>query len=305
MIGAVDIGGTKIAAGMVDENGRILRSTESATNAQAGFANAISRIACMLRQTAEEAGVEITGIGIGSTGPVDPQTGYIGNVEFLPGWEGESLVPALAKEFDVPIAVENDADAAALGEAFWGAGRGKRHVICVTIGTGIGAGIILNGRLYRGVDGSHPELGHHVIDADGPLCSCGARGCWERLASGTHLAEWYNVQSSSGPVTAKDIFSLAAEGNALAVKAVEREIYYLGVGVANLATIFSPEMIILGGSVMGSASMLMDGIRKIVRQNCAFVPQERIEIRAASLGPYTGLIGAARVWYHRFAKGEE
>src|SRR4051812_1597803 len=109
MIGAVDIGGTKIAAGMVDENGRILRSTESATNAQAGFANAISRIACMLRQTAEEAGVEITGIGIGSTGPVDPQTGYIGNVEFLPGWEGESLVPALAKEFDVPIAVENDA----------------------------------------------------------------------------------------------------------------------------------------------------------------------------------------------------
>jgi glucokinase len=119
------------------------------------------------------------------------------------------------------------------------------------------------------------------------------------------LAEWYNVQSSSGPVTAKDIFSLAAEGNSLAVKAVGREIYYLGVGVANLATIFSPEMIILGGSVMGSASMLMDGIRKIVRQNCAFVPQERIEIRAASLGPYTGLIGAARVWYHRFAKGEE
>src|SRR6185369_16406226 len=220
-----------------------------------------------------------TGIGIGSAGPVDPETGLIGNVEFLPGWEGDSLVPALAKEFDVQIAVENDADAAALGEAFWGAGRGKRNVIFVTIGTGLGAGIILDGKLYRGVDGSHPELGHHVLDADGPLCSCGARGCWEKLASGTSLAEWYNAQSSTEPITAKRIFELAAAGNAQAMGAAEREAYYLGVGVANLATIFSPEMIILGGSVMGSAAMLMDGIRKVVRQNCAFVPHEKIEVR--------------------------
>jgi len=304
MIGAIDIGGTKIAVGVVDENGHIVRSTECPTDAKAGFSNAISRMTSMLRQAASEAGVAITGIGIGSTGPVHPETGYIGNVEFLPGWEGESLVPALAKEFDVRIAVENDADAAALGEAFWGAGRGKSHVLCVTIGTGIGAGVILNAKLYRGVDGSHPELGHHVIEASGPLCSCGARGCWERLASGTHLAEWYNSQAASEAVTAKRVFELAAAGNDLAIKAVDREAYYLGVGVANLATLFSPEMIILGGSVMGSAPMLMDGIRKVVRQNCAFVPHERIEIREASLGPYTGLIGAARVWYHRFAEGE-
>jgi glucokinase len=305
MIGAIDIGGTKIAAGVVDENGRILCSKECPTDARAGFSNAIARMSSMLQESAQEVGVQITGIGVGSTGPVDPVTGLIGNVEFLPGWEGESLVPALANKFDVRIAVENDSDAAALGEAFWGVGRGKRHVLCVTIGTGIGAGIILDGKLYRGVDGSHPELGHHVIDADGPLCSCGARGCWERLASGTHLAEWYNAQSSTEPITAKRIFELAAAGNALALKAVEREAYYLGVGVANLATLFSPEMIILGGSVMGSATMLMDGIRKIVRQNCAFVPHQRIEVCAASLGPYTGLIGAARVWYHRFAGGEK
>ena len=194
-------------------------------------------------------------------------------------------------------------DAAALGEAFWGAGRGKRHVLYVTISTGIGAGIIIDGKLYRGVDGSHPELGHHVIDADGPLCYCGARGCWEKLASGTAVAEWYNEQSSSEPVPAKRIFELAAEGNALAVQCVDREAYYIGVGVANLATLFSPEMIILGGSVMSSAGMLMDGIRKMIRQNCAFVPHERIEVRVASLGPYTPLIGAARVWYHRFGEG--
>ncbi len=305
MIGAIDIGGTKIAAGMVDENGRIVRSMECPTDARAGFENAISRIASMLRQTAKEAGVEITGIGIGSTGPIDPETGVIGIVEFLPGWDGKNLLSALRREFDVRIALENDADAAALGEAFWGVGRGKRHVLYVTISTGIGAGIILDGKLYRGVDRSHPELGHHVLDADGPPCTCGARGCWEIFASGTSLARWYNEQSSTEPITAKRIFELAAEGNALAKKAVEREAYYLGVGVANLATIFSPEMIILGGSVMGSAPMLMDGIRKIIRQNCAFVPHERIELRVASLGPYTPLIGAARVWYHRFAQGEE
>lgn len=301
MIGAIDIGGTKIAAGVVDDDGHIVRSMECPTDARAGFSNAIMRMASMLRRTAKDAGGEIKGIGIGSTGPVDPYTGLIGNVEFLPTWEGESLVPALAKEFDVGIAVENDADAAALGEAVWGAGRGKRNVIFVTIGTGLGAGIILDGRLYRGIEGTHPELGHHVLDADGPLCSCGARGCWEKLASGTSIAEWYNAQTSTEPISAKRMFELAAGGNALASKAVEREAYYLGVGVANLATIFSPEMIILGGSVMRSAAMLMDGIRNVVRQNCAFVPHEKIEVRVASLGPYTGLIGAARVWHHRFA----
>ncbi len=305
MIGAIDIGGTKIAVGMVDENGRIVRSMECPTDAQAGFANAIARMASMLRQTAEEAQVEITGIGIGSTGPVDPETGVYGIVEFLPGWDGENLLAALGKEFDVPIALENDADAAALGEAFWGVGRGKRQVLYVTISTGIGAGIILDGKLYRGVDGTHPELGHHVLDADGPLCTCGARGCWEILASGTSLARWYNAQTSAEPIAAKRIFELAADGNELAMKAVEREAYYIGVGVANLATIFSPEMIILGGSVMGSAPMLMDGIRKMIRQNCAFVPHERIELRVASLGPYTPLIGAARVWYHKFSQGKE
>jgi glucokinase len=125
------------------------------------------------------------------------------------------------------------------------------------------------------------------------------------LASGTSIAEWYNAQSSAEPISAKRIFELAAEGNTKAMKAVERESYYLGVGVANLATIFSPEMIILGGSVMGSAALLMDGIRQVVRQNCTFVPHEKIEIRVASLGPYTGLIGAARVWHHRFATGKE
>ena len=303
MIGAIDIGGTKIAVGIVDGNGRILRSMECPTDAKAGFPDAIARMASMLRQAAREAGSEITGIGIGSTGPVDPETGLIGNVEYLPGWQGKNLLTALAHEFDVRIALENDADAAALGEAFWGAGRGKRHVLYVTISTGIGAGIIIDGKLYRGVDGSHPELSHHVIDADGPLCYCGARGCWEKLASGTAVAEWYNEQSSSEPVPAKRIFELAAEGNALAVQCVDREAYYIGVGVANLATLFSPEMIILGGSVMSSAGMLMDGIRKMIRQNCAFVPHERIEVRVASLGPYTPLIGAARVWYHRFGEG--
>jgi glucokinase len=309
MVGAIDIGGTKIAAGMVDENGQILAMVECATEAQLGFSNALARMIDMLRTTAERASSEITGIGVGCTGPVYPQTGLIGNVDFLPGWEGENLVGGLSQTFGVRVAMENDADAAALGEAFWGAGRGMRHALCVTVGTGIGAGVIIDHRLYRGVGGSHPELGHHVIDASGPQCFCGARGCWEVLASGPALAEWFKANCPQDhperQISAKRICELASAGDPFARKAVEREAYYLGLGIANLITLFTPEIIVLGGSVMRSAQLFLEGIRKVIRHNCGLVPYQRTELCLASLGPNTPLIGAARAWYHRFAQNGE
>lgn len=305
MVGAIDIGGTKIAAGMVNENGRIVASFECATDARLGFSRAFGRMTDMLRSAAKFAGAEITGIGVGCTGPVYPETGRIGNVDFLPGWEGADLVGELSRAFGVRVAMENDADAAALGEAFWGTGRGKRHLLCVTVGTGIGAGLILDGKLYRGVDGAHPELGHHVIDAQGPPCFCGARGCWEVLASGPAMAEWFQGNAPEDHpererITAKRICKLASAGDRFALESVKREAFYLGLGIANLITLFTPEMIVLGGSVMGSIGLLLEGIRKVVRQNCGLVPYDRTEISAASLGPNAPLIGAARVWYHRF-----
>src|ERR1039458_311760 len=194
MIGAVDIGGTKIAVGMVTESGQVLARKESPTDA-ASYANSLATIAGLPRETAQLASVEITGIGIGSTGPGDPFTGKLGEVDFLPGWRGQNPVEDLARIFQVQVALENDADAAALAEAGWGAGKNKSRLIYVTGGTGMGGGIVFNGHLYRGVGGAHPELGHQVIDPAGPLCSCGFRGCWACVAAGPAMVAWLDAKA--------------------------------------------------------------------------------------------------------------
>jgi glucokinase len=307
VVGAVDIGGTKIAVGVVDDSGRVLSRRECPTDAHLGYTAGLQRITNMLRETARDAHVDISGIGIGSTGMVYPVSGMFGDVDFLPGWKGFNLVKDLSREFNVKAALENDADASALGEATWGAGKGKSRLICVTIGTGIGGGIILDGQIYRGADMSHPEIGHHVIETAGPLCSCGFHGCWESLATGPAMAAWFEAHTTknedySGKVTAKKICELARQGNELAMQAVGHEAYYLGLGLANLINLFVPDMIVLGGSVMKGADLLLDGIRKVIRQGCRFVPFERTELALASLGENANLIGAARVWHHRYGQ---
>ena len=302
MIGAVDIGGTKIAVGMVDDRGRVLCKTEAPTQGERGYADGLARIAAMLRDVARQAGAEISGIGIGSTGWVYPFTGEFGDVDFLPAWKGCNPVKDLERAFGVRVALENDGDAAALGEAGWGAGRGKQRLIYVTVGTGIGGGIILDGELYRGVDRSHPEVGHHVIDASGPECTCGFRGCWEALATGPAMAAWYKsnagASGSGEDLGAKEIFQLAQRGDACARRAVERETYYLGLGLANLIGLFVPEMIVLGGSVM--KSVRVGDLRGVIAQGCRFVPWKKTALALASLGEDANLIGAARVWHYRF-----
>jgi glucokinase len=307
VIGAVDIGGTKIAAGMVDDSGRVLSKTESPTDAHLGYANGLERILGMLRETARHARVEISGIGIGSTGMVYPFSGAFGDVDFLPGWQGNNPVEDLARAFNVKVALENDADASALGEAGWGAGKGKSRLVYVTVGTGIGGGIILDGQLYRGADTAHPEIGHHVIDPSGPPCSCGFRGCWESLATGPAMAAWFKMNAPADRVnradpTAKEICQLSQQGDELASRTIEREAYYLGFGLANLINLFVPDVIVLGGSVMKSADLFLDGIRKVINQGCRFVPFEKTELAMASLGEDANLIGAARVWHHRFGQ---
>jgi glucokinase len=305
MIGAVDIGGTKIAVGMVDDAGKLLSKLESPTNASSGYANGLARMIDMLRRTSREAGEEISGIGIGSTGVVYPGSGAFGDVDLLPGWQENNPVQDLAREFKVSVALENDADASALGEACWGAGKRKSRLIYVTVGTGIGGGIILDGQLYRGVDMAHPEISHHVIDPAGPDCSCGYRGCWESLASGPAMAAWFNANAmkdrlSPENLSAAQICQLANRGEELAMRAVDREARYLGLGLANLINLFVPDGIVLGGSVMKSAALFLDGIRKVIRKGCRFVPHEKTELALASLGEDANLIGAARVWHHRF-----
>lgn len=306
MIGAVDIGGTKIAVGMVDDNGKVLSRMDAPTDPNR-YSDSLELIAHMLRRTAQKAGGEIAGIGIGSTGPVDPMRGEFGDVDFLPGWRGKSPVKDLATVFNVSAALENDGDAAALAEAGWGAGRDRKRLIYITVGTGIGGGIILDGRLYRGVDGAHPEVGHQVIDPAGPQCTCGFRGCWESLAAGPAMVAWLERNAPADyphrqGLTAKRICELALEGDALAQQSVETEAFYLGMGLANLINLFTPDAIVLSGSVMKSAALFMDRIRALIRSGCRFVPAEKTELMMASLGDDTNLIGAARVWHYRFAQ---
>lgn len=305
MIGAVDIGGTKIAVGIVDNDGKVLSRTQSPTDPD-NYAAGIDLIASMLRETARKAGVELSGIGIGSTGPVDPIRGEFGDVDFLPGWRGKSPVKDLAETFKLRVALENDGDAAALAEAGWGAGRNRKRLIYITVGTGIGGGIILDGQLYRGVDGAHPEVGHQVLDPAGPACSCGFRGCWESLAAGPAMAAWFESHAPADNadrkgITAKRICDLAKERDVVALQVVEREAYYLGLGLANLINLFTPDAIVLSGSVMKSAELFMDRIRAVIRGGCRFVPAEKTHLTLASLGDDTNLIGAARVWHYRFA----
>ncbi len=306
MIGAVDIGGTKIAVGMVDDNGKVLSCMEAPTDPNR-YSDSIELIAHMLRKTAQRAGAAITGIGIGSTGPVDPMRGEFGDVDFLPGWRGKSPVKDLSAVFNVSVALENDGDAAALAEAGWGAGRNRTRLIYVTVGTGIGGGIVLDGKLYRGVDGAHPEVGHHVVDPAGPQCTCGFRGCWESLAAGPAMVAWFQHNAPENDphrqgITAKRICELASQEDVVALKAVETEAYYLGLGLANLINLFTPDAIVLSGSVMKSSDLFLGRIRGLIRSGCRFVPAEKAELMLASLGDDTNLIGAARVWHYRFNK---
>src|SRR5580704_3249248 len=306
LIGAVDIGGTKIAVGMIDDEGRVLARRECPTGADLGYSLGLSNIQEMLRDTARSAKVQISGIGIGSTGPVFPLTGEFGDVTFLPKWKAYNPVKDLAQIFQVKVALENDADASALGEAGWGAGRNKKKLMYVTVGTGIGTGFVIDSQIYRGVDDSHPEIGHQLIDPSGPACVCGFCGCWESLAAGPAMVEWLRTEAPADypfrkDLTAKRICELAVTGDEWARRAVDRETRYLGLGLANLVTMFAPDAIVLGGSVMKSADLFLAGIRKIISESCGFVPYERTELALASLGEAANLIGAARVWHHRFA----
>jgi glucokinase len=307
MIGAVDIGGTKIAVGIVDHQGKVLSRMEAPTDPNR-YSDSIELIAHMLRKTSQRVGAAIKGIGLGSTGPVDPMQGEFGDVDFLPGWRGKSPVKDLAQIFSVQVALENDGDAAALAEAGWGAGKNRKRLIYVTVGTGIGGGIVLDGQLYRGVDGAHPEIGHHVVDPAGPKCTCGFRGCWESLAAGPAMVAWVqnngpaNYEHRAG-ITAKRICELARQGDSVAVQAVEHEAFYLGLGLANLINLFTPDAIVLSGSVMKSAELFLDRIHDLIRAGCRFVPAEKAKLTLASLGDDTNLIGAARVWHYRFGDG--
>lgn len=306
MIGALDIGGTKIAAGVVDRRGNVLARAVEPTSPELGFENALERMSRLLAGCAAQAGGRIEGIGIGCTGPVDPVTGSIGKAELLHEWIGAPLAPKLAERFQAPAAMENDADAAALAEYKWGAGRGAQVFVYVTVGTGIGVGMVVRGAVYRGADGAHPELGHSILDfSGGPLCYCGLSGCWEALASGPAIEKWYASQPGGSALRATEICLRAAQqGEALAVQAVEREAMYLGLGLVNMVTAWCPDAVALGGGVIQGSPLFVETPRDMVHRLVTQVPVDKTRVEAAALGNEAGLKGAACAWLHRYRAAE-
>lgn len=299
LVGAVDIGGTKIAVGIVREDGTVLCRSECATDPARGMQDAVERIRRMLGEAIERCG-SIEGVGVGCPGPLDAITGVLGVVGTLPGWEGGRLGDELAWATGLGVAVENDADAAALAEYAWGDARTAGTMIYVTVSTGIGGGIVRNGQLYRGAHGAHPEFGHQVIDPSGPLCYCGLHGCWESLASGPAMSACYCEHDANGhSLTAAEICELARHGDALAMRAVSREAQYLALGLANLVTLFVPEVITLGGGVMKSSDLFFADVQAMVRRLCTQVPVEQTRLTMSSVGQEIDLMGAAQAWFLR------
>ncbi|HMN11474.1 MAG TPA: ROK family protein [Bellilinea sp.] len=298
LVGAVDVGGTKVAVGVVDRSGNCLHATFFATTPLKNDPQgAVARISDFFTPYLDQ----LIGVGIGSTGPFDFATGAYEYIEYISGWEGFPLRIALTEALGLPVEIDNDANALALGEWTFGAGKGSNQFMLVTLGTGIGVSIILNGKVYRGVDGSHPEGGHHTINASEPeACWCGRHGCFEQLASGRPLEEWAQRQRASGEyVTLKDMVSLASEGDELSNLAIQRAGYYLGVGISNLISIWTPEVLCLGGGMMRAADLYLPMIKEQIKLNCTLVAAEKVSIRLTKLGKHAALIGASQVFLQK------
>lgn len=293
--GGIDIGGTKISAGVVSSGGSVIDFSEYNTSGLQNPEIALGQIGKYFKDISQRIPEPIWGVGIGCTGPVDPFSGQIGAVEFLRGWEGFNIVSAFSKIINVPVYLENDADASAMGEALFGAGLGSDHFVNVTVGTGIGVGAIFNNKLYRGVDGIHPEIGHHIIDCCGPSCSCGAHGCWESMAGGKATLSWAKRKFGIDYQSTAKLYEAARSRNSDALEAVRNEAFYLGIGISNIITIFAPDTISISGGILRCQDLIWDLILQTVKQNCGLVPTQKVRIVPSMLGQHTGLIGAASI----------
>lgn len=303
----VDIGGTKIAVGIGNTEGKILRETRFPTDEVPRGEDGLNRIAEAVRSLCTDKGpgpelrsADIAAVGIGSPGPLD--RGTLLKTANLPGWEGINLASGLQTRLDVPCRVENDATAAGMGEWMFGAGRGTSHMAYVTVSTGIGSGIIVNGQLYSGGRGNAGELGHMVVIPDGPPCHCGQQGCLETLASGTALARIATERRDQSPylkrqdmIEAPTVFAGAKAGDKVCQSMIQDMTRYLGQGLSFLVNLLNPERIVLGGGVMANGDMLLPLILQHTESFSMPALYSTTEIVLAGLGQDSGLAGALAV----------
>ena len=248
----------------------------------------------------------IDGIGIASPGPLDVNRGLLLKAPNLPGWENLALGPALTKRYKVPVVLENDANAAALAEALWGAGKGYRHVFYATVSTGIGTGLVINKKVYQGRTGMALEGGHSTIDYQGTLCKCGLKGCIEAYASGPSIVRRAKAVIKNLPpsASARDIQNLAESGNKTAVKLIKETADYLAVWLGNMINIFDPDVIVLGGGVSFLGKMLFEPLRKLTPKYSINPRAHEVPIVQAKLQRNSGLLGAAAVYLQSRISGK-
>lgn len=316
---AVDLGGTRLRLGLVDGQGRVVSSRRRQTRADQGPERVVGRLIQELKELASEVENEsILGLGVSVASPLDPETGTLYNPPNLPGWDMFSPRPALEDALNLQVFISNDATLAALGEHRFGAGRGYRNLIFMTVSTGIGGGVLIDGWPYSGSRGFAGEIGHIIIDPQGPLCGCGSRGCLESLASGTAIARMARERMLAGEssllqqmvngevekVRAETVSEAAKKGDGLAKKIMEEAGASLGLGIASLLNIFDPELVILGGGVAqapGNWSLLFPTLRGTLDQYAMTHQRGRDIVVRGALGDDVSLLGAA-AWVFAHAK---
>ena len=306
--GGIDLGGTFIKCGIVDEEGNILIKDKIPTGIERAFQDVIADMAKLVKRLAQETGVELSGVGVGSPGMIDSANGivlYSNNF----GWRNVPLVAELQKHLTVLVKITNDANAAALGESFCGAGKDYHSLVLITLGTGVGSGIVLNGKLFEGNGSAGAELGHMVIHANGEACTCGRKGCLEAYASATALirktkrameqhkeSAMWKLCGGLSAIDGKTAFDGMKEDDKTAKEVVKEYIAHLGIGIVNIANIFRPEVILLGGGICKEGETLVKPLREILSREL-FGGEENVPVilAIATLGNDAGLCGAARL----------
>ena len=312
----VDIGGTNVKLGLVDEKGKVLLRgtflTKSAPSKKALLIKLAEHIRSFQAE-AERRKLRLAGVGIGAPGPIDVTRGFVYSFPNIRGWENVPFKKLLQQKIQIPVVVDNDANAMAWGEYCFGAGKGARNIIALTLGTGIGGGIVLDGKLFHGPHFSAAEFGHMVVDVNGLLCGCGNRGCietfvgngyfvkdvQEHLDAGGHslLREWTLRQHKE--LTPKLVQEAARQGDKLAIGQWKKTGAYLGTWLAGLANVFGPERIILGGGVAQAGALLLDPVRETLKKKAFPIASRFVKVLPALLGPDAGLIGAAALAFPR------
>lgn len=308
---AVDLGGTKIGLGLVTLTGQILKSRTMATPVNSPAEKVIQLIITEIKKLLAEAKAplsKIKGLGIGAPGQILPEEGIVASSPNLPTWKNVQIKKPLERALKIPVFLDNDAKAATLGELYFGAGLGKKNFLYVTISTGIGCGIVINGKIYRGAKNIAGEVGHMIIQPGGAKCGCGSYGCWETLASGTGFSRLaqeklkkYRRQTlllkltggNIKKVDAKILDRAVRQNDPLAKKIWQEATTYLGIGFVNLVNIFNPSLIIVGGGLSQAGDLIFKPVRKIVRKRAFSIAAKTVKIVPARLKTNSGLLGAA------------